>query len=93
MIHLSRETETLATQLAEARGISLEEAVKVALEETSKESHARQKTGAAFSTRTSCYGALRRFLPGAAPVRSSIPVPRMNSLAMTIMAFLDDRDR
>jgi antitoxin VapB len=37
MIHLSQQTEMLARQLAAARGISVEEAVKLAIEESSKE--------------------------------------------------------
>jgi hypothetical protein len=37
MIHLSQQAEMLARQLATARGISPEEAVKLALEESNKE--------------------------------------------------------
>jgi hypothetical protein len=37
MTHLSQHTEKLARQISEARGLSLEEAVKLAVEETSKE--------------------------------------------------------
>ncbi len=37
MIHLSRQTEALARQLAAARGISLEEAVKLAIEQSGKD--------------------------------------------------------
>ena len=37
MIHLSQQTEMLAWQLAAARGVSVEEAVKLAIEESSKE--------------------------------------------------------
>ena len=37
MIHLSQRTETLARRLAAARGISLDTAVELALEQASKE--------------------------------------------------------
>jgi antitoxin VapB len=37
MIHLSHRTESLARRLAAARGISVEEAVNLAIEESSKE--------------------------------------------------------
>ncbi len=36
MIHLSREAEALAKQLAAARGVSIDEAVKLALEESAR---------------------------------------------------------